>query len=404
MGLGAMGRERRSMWAALLVGLLLGLVPTPATAIVKAVAACDEGLLPSGARYRICVPDDWNQTLVLYAHGYVAVNRPLQLPDDELGLPGDRNVSDLLTDLGYAFATTSYRANGLVVPLAIADLLELNAAFNARYPAPTRRLLVGASEGGLVTVLTAERYPDIFDGALALCGPYGDFAGQVNYLGDFRVLFDYFFPGLMPPTPVDIPPALFDTWETTTYSTTVQPVVFDPNNKAGLDQLLTVADAAYDPQDLATREITVERLLWYNVLATGDAQTRLGGQPFDNVTRSYNGSLDDDRLNREVQRFAADPAALTTIAAGYQPNGRLRIPLVTVHTSGDPIVPAWHSDRYRARVQAAGADAWHEAYILDRFGHCTFSASELLTFFNRVAEQAANHSRVVYLPSVARTD
>jgi hypothetical protein len=28
----------------------------------------------------------------------------------------------------------------------------------------------------------------------------------------------------------------------------------------------------------------------------------------------------------------------------------------------------------------------------------------LLTFFNRVAEQAAMRSRLVYLPSVARTD
>ena len=34
--------------------------------------------------------------------------------------------------------------------------------------------------------------------ALALCGPVGDFAGQIDYLGDFRVLFDYFFPGVIP--------------------------------------------------------------------------------------------------------------------------------------------------------------------------------------------------------------
>ena len=30
-----------------------------------------------------------------------------------------------------------------------------------------------------------------------MCGPVGDFAYQVDHIGDFRAVFDYFFPGLM---------------------------------------------------------------------------------------------------------------------------------------------------------------------------------------------------------------
>jgi len=32
---------------------------------------------------------------------------------------------------------------------------------------------------------------------LAVCGPIGSFQQQIDYLGDARVLFDYFFPGVL---------------------------------------------------------------------------------------------------------------------------------------------------------------------------------------------------------------
>ena len=113
----------------------------------------------------------------------------------------------------------------------------------------------------LIAALLAERTPSVFDGVLALCGPYGSFAGQVDYIGDFRVLFDYYFPGLMPPTPVDIPDSLLATWETETYSTTIKPVIDDPTNSATVQELLNVGGVAYSPTDPTTREHNVEHML-----------------------------------------------------------------------------------------------------------------------------------------------
>ena len=46
---------------------------------------------------------------------------------------------------------------------------------------------------------------ELFSSALAACAPIGSFRQQVNYLGDFRVLFDYFFPGVLPGSPVAMP-------------------------------------------------------------------------------------------------------------------------------------------------------------------------------------------------------
>ena len=192
---------------------------------------------------------------------------------------------------------------------------------------------------------------------LALCGPYGNFERQVDYIGDFRVLFDYYFPALVPPSPVDVPDDLLATWETSTYSTTIKPVIVDPANSAKVEELLKVAGVAYSTSDAASRESSVERMLWYNIYGTDDATAKLGGQPYNNKQplRTYTGSSDDAALNRDVARFEAAPAALAAIAAQYQTSGRITIPVVTLHTTLDPVVPIWHQQDYTAKVQAAGA-------------------------------------------------
>ena len=37
---------------------------------------------------------------------------------------------------------------------------------------------------------------------------------QMNYVGDMRVVFDAFFPGILPPTAIEIPESLMLGWET----------------------------------------------------------------------------------------------------------------------------------------------------------------------------------------------
>ncbi|HEX2251607.1 MAG TPA: alpha/beta hydrolase, partial [Gemmatimonadales bacterium] len=171
-----------------------GQAPTP---------GCSDGVLQDGALYRVCFPETWNGDLVLYAHGYVAPQQELALPQQRVG---NQSIADLITRLGYAYATTSYRANGLIAPEAVDDLNQLVDTIESRYrPDPIRTVIVGFSEGGLIATLAAERYPNRFDGALAGCGPIGDFRAQLDYMGDFRVVFDYFFPGLLPGTALDVP-------------------------------------------------------------------------------------------------------------------------------------------------------------------------------------------------------
>jgi hypothetical protein len=151
----------------------------------------------------------------------------------------------------------------------------------------------------------------------------------------------------------------------------------------------------------------VEEVLWYNVLATNDARAKLAGQPFDNQGRLYQGSTDDQALNAAVQRFSADQAALDAIAATYQTTGRLSVPLITMHTTGDPVVPYAQATTYRFKTLAADNIALHEHLRIERYGHCQFTALEVLGAFNRLQTLVDNPPvyqpvQRLYLPLLQR--
>jgi len=206
----------------------------------------------------------------------------------------------------------------------------------------------------------------------------GDFRRQIDYWGDFRAVFDYFFPGTIPGSAVDVPDEVIANWETQ-----YEPLVQDAlqANPAAMDQLLAVTRAPFDAADPATKEETVLGILWYNVFATNDGSAKLGGQPFDNRFRWYTGSANDLRLNIKVKRYRADPAALLEIAANYETSGAIADPVVTLHTTGDPIVPYWHQPLYRIKTWTSGARLLNNNLPVLRYGHCAFEAREVLTGF-----------------------
>jgi len=362
---------------------------SPGTQEEPATAGCRDGSLSqTGALYRVCFPADWNGDLVVYAHGYVSADEPLAIPDDQVQ---GQSIAQIVNGLGYGYATTSFRANGLVADEAALDVAQLVEEVRRRFtPDPSRLFIVGVSEGGLVAALAAEQRPDLFDGALAACGPVGDFAAQIDYLGDFRVLFDYFFPGIIPGGPVDVPDTVRSQWNS----------VFAPKVTAAIQaddqatlELLTVAGAPHDAEDLPFAGTTILDVLWYDIFALPDARQRLGGQPYDNVGRAYEGSSDDMALNAGVSRVPADPAARSGLGA-FEASGAITVPVGTLHTTGDPIVPAAQEAAYAAKVAAQGASALLQQQLPDRYGHCSFTGTEVLTAFGAVTSRAAAARRV----------
>lgn len=365
-----------------------------------APAACEpDGVQSSGAVYRICMPPVWNRTLVVYAHGYVDPDRPVAIPEEQLGVAGLFSLPETATLLGYAFAASSYSVNGLAVDEGMADLLDLVQIFTAQHGKPDRVLLIGISEGGLITALSVEQHPDVYDGGLAICGPVGGLPIQTDYFNDFRAVFDYFFPSLLPGSPISIPAGLKADWETI-YTNTVRPVILDPVSAVTVSQLLAVTGAAVDAAKPETAEQTIRSLLWYNVSATNDAMIKLGGNPYSNTTRLYSGSADDAALNAGIARFAADPGAVQAMSR-LNPSGNLSVPLITAHTTDDPIVPYFHEGIYAKKVADQGKKWLHSNITSQAYGHCTLTFPDLLAAFAELDSRSLRPYRVL-IPVVGR--
>jgi hypothetical protein len=110
----------------------------------------------NGAQFIWYRPRNWNQRVLLWAHG----QRPLASPLTADLKPDDPAFAPFLQD-GWLIATTSYRRNGLILADAVADLDALRAEI-ARRNGPLDRVLVeGDGMGGVIALLLAEREPEV---------------------------------------------------------------------------------------------------------------------------------------------------------------------------------------------------------------------------------------------------
>ncbi len=338
--------------------------------------------MPGGALGVFCVPvSGWNGDLVVWAHGYRAFNEDLAFQN--LALSDGTNLPTLAQSLGFAFAATTYRQNGLTVLEGLDDVRELVVVFRLLTGrAPGHTYMAGASEGGLITTLLMERSPGLFSGGLALCGPIGNFRKEIEYVGDFRLLFDYSFPGVLPGNGITIPDELIRNWERV-YVPRIEAAV--TANPLATLQLLSTSKAAFDPQSGQSVLQTIRNLLWYSTFSTNDAAAKLGGNPFGNLFRIYTGSFDDVLLNLSIHRVGIDSATLLTVPR-YQTSGQLTVPLVTMHTTGDEIVPFWHQVLYQEKVRPSGRGRLLPIAI-QRYGHCNFTGLEAAAAFGLLVEQ-----------------
>lgn len=381
--------------AAVLLGSLWAAAPTRAQRVhaTPTPGTCQTSQSPySPAKWMMCVPQSgWNGDLVVWGHGYTNYNQPLDFQNLQIG---NIYLPTLVQQLGYAFATTSYPRTGLAILEGVDDIARLVGAFNSMHrnplPPTAHTLMVGASEGGIVTTLLIERHPELFSGGMAACGPIGDFPAQIDYWGDYRMLFNYFFPNVIPTDPIS--PAymlqtVIDNWDTTYKPAITNAISANPGLAT---QLIATANAPSYPLTATTTALsTTLDVMQYNVFATNDGIQELGGNPYSNIGRWYHGSSNDLRLNLVVQRLQADPAAINAMSQ-YQTSGNLTRPLVTLHTTGDDVIPFWHEILYRIKAHPTGAGKLTQIPV-KAYGHCNFTTGEILGSFALLVLQVTGH-------------
>jgi len=345
-----------------------------------------------GSFYEIDVPAVWNGDLVLYAHGIVEPGKPLVPPTNQDGY--DTLRAALLAN-GFAVAASSYASNGWSFRDALQRTHQLSGLFKSKVGQPTRTFLVGHSMGGLVVEKMAERYPGQYDGALAMCAPLGGAVAEIQYAGDFRNIFDFYFPGVLPGNAFYVPPG-------TSYLAPGEPggpsplflqvynaLVTNPQNTF---MWLLAADIPFNPAGLPASAIEAGLyVVGFQLRYTNDFVERVNGKtPYDNTETEYYVDVADPAtnaylsglLNGGVQRFGGDQAAFNFYEQNYEPSGEISFPVVTLHGVFDPGVPIFHEPLFLQKVVEAGNTEW----LLQRSstsgsGHCSFTAQEMTTAF-----------------------
>jgi pimeloyl-ACP methyl ester carboxylesterase len=347
---------------------------------VAAPAGADEivdGSTGPGSVYRLIRPTNWNGSLLLYAHGYVSPEAPVGISPDAL------LVASLVVPQGFAVAISSFSENGWVVKDGTQRTHQLLGLFTSKFGQPARVYVAGASMGGLIAIRLAETWPNQFAGLLSACAASGGLTRHYDYALNVRVLFDVFYPGVLPWSPIDVPAGLDPLQDIF-----IPAVAAMTANSAGA---LAIASIAQTPVPFANGAELAESIA--TALATSATYPEIleltRGQPyFDNTSTQYTGALPAPTLafiNANVQRFSGSPAARSLLGHDYTPTGDLRMPALTLSTFRDPLIPGFHRVIYGQQVAAQGnADLLVQRNVAGTaggYGHCTFMPQEISQAF-----------------------
>lgn len=307
-----------------------------------------------GADYRIEMPDEWNGRLVLVLHG--SHNSEPQL------FVETPSIRRYLIRNGFAWAASSYSSNGpTVAGLGVEESAALWDFFVGQFGRPRYTYVSGGSLGGIATILSAERYADRYDGALPLCGAiYSDsfvdlFVAGAYVAGVTQVEFESTTAGDLLDRRILPALARADTYEQ------FRNILIDltggarPLAQRGVDVDIAVFDM------WTGSRLIVDSRLWGNQ----DVQYQLG--PEAGVT--------SEAFNATAIRYRPGPLN-TAIVRPFQATGALRIPTLTLNTTGETRVPLDAVRDLQRLADAAGAaDLLVQRTVRDA-RHCGFTDVE----------------------------
>ena len=343
------------------------------------------------AGYQIEVPDNWNGSLVVWAHGFRGTG--LELTVDE------HPLRDLLIPLGYAWAASSYDRNDYDIASGVKSTHALIKRFNGLVGKPSQILMTGASMGGHITGVIIEQYPQLFDGAMPICGVLGDYA-LFDYFLDFNLAAQQI--GVGGSTyPIDPVTYLFGTVPAIKANLGDEPRGWPLDlNADGINfkNLVEIRSGGKRPN-------FDEAWVFWNTflpengsgagnflfdLAVGDGSLpRAPGSAVDNVETVYQFDAepaltpDEQALNDSIFRIAADPQTRRKQGLAQVPTitGDIEVPVLALHNLGDLFVPVLNEVEYAKRVLSAGKSDLLVQRAIRGVLHCDFTGDELSLAF-----------------------
>jgi hypothetical protein len=320
---------------------------------------CLQGRDAAGAFYLAAVPAAWNGTLVLHAHGGPALGAPTP----------ERTVEDLkrwnvVVKAGYAWAGSSFHQGGVAVHSAAEDTERLRRIFVRHIAQPTFTVLHGQSWGASVAAVGASLYTDDghgkrpYDAVLLSSGVLAGGTRAYDFRLDLRVIYQ----ALCHDHPRADEPA-YPLWMGLPEGAKLTRAELRQRVNAclGLDR---PAAQRTPQQQRKVETITgvlkipassiASHLAWGTWHFQDIARRMEGRNVFGNVGAQYRGSGDDAALNAAVARYVVDPAAVARFAGDTDPDGRIPVPVLTVHAIDDPTAFVEMEHTFRQTLERAG--------------------------------------------------
>lgn len=354
---------------------------------------CLQGRDSAGAFYLIAMPAHWNGTLVLHAHGGPTLGPPKL----------ERSIEDLqrwavVPKAGYAWAGSSFRQGGVAVHAAAEDTERLRRIFVQHVAQPKMTILHGQSWGASVAAVEASLFTDDghgrrpYDAVLLSSGVLAGGSRAYDFRLDLRVVYQ----ALCHNHPLATEP-VYPLWMglPAGASLTASDLKHRVDACLGLDR--PAAQRTPEQQQKIHTLTTVLRipassisghLAWATWHFQDIAQRTGGRNVFGNIGAQYRGSDDDAALNAAVARYAADPQAVAQFAADTDPDGRIPVPVLTVHAIDDPTAFVEMDDTFRHTMEQAGtADHLVQTFTADHV-HSYLSDPAYVTLLEALSQWA----------------
>ena len=368
------------------------------------VGAIDETGEINGAPYRIVVPATWNGTLLVYAHGYRdKADHPGEVDNRNADVAPSAALATALLAQGYALAGSAYRDNGWEVEGGTHDLKDLAVYFRGHIAHPDRTIIWAFSMGTVIGFDSMERFGGIYDGALCACAVGAGATSSWDGAGDLALAYDTVF---------GMPSAwgsFGDVRNDLDFETEVRPKliseVSSPANFPKFEFIRLVTGTPgrgiNPPPPPAFYPGWIFTDMFFAMEARAELERRAGGPIVQNLDRDYNltpaergylmalgvpsAVIDSWLMAMNGQRYVSAPQyARNYLEHNANYNGKIKNPVLTMHTIVDPLVPVSQEFEYAETVAAAKRSGLLFQTYTNGNGHCAFTGPQLITAVNAI--------------------
>ncbi|MDI1242926.1 MAG: hypothetical protein PSX80_13505 [bacterium] len=353
----------------------------------------------NNAPYRIVVPSNWNGTLLVYGHGYRdKADHPGEVDNRNADIAPSNALVPVLLAQGYALAGSAYRDNGWEVEGGIHDLKDLTVYFKDNIAEPDHTILWAFSMGTVIAFDSMERFHGIYDGALSGCAVGAGATQTWDAAADLAVGYDVLF-GF--PSAWGSPSDVRDDID---FEAEVQgKLVSEVSNIANFPKfeflrlvtgtpgrgIVTPPPPAFFPGWLFTD-------MFFATEARAELERRAGAPFVQNLDREYSLSpgeraylmslsvppsvIDGWLIQMNGDRYISSPPfARNYVERNANYSGKIKSPVLTMHTVLDPLVTVSQEAEYADTVsKARRSDLLFQTYTNGN-GHCNFTGPQLLT-------------------------